>query len=60
MDGFSSSVKNQVIIGLWVYFWAFNSIHWIFLPVSVPILCSFVFVFIMLCNTSCSQGWRFS
>jgi hypothetical protein len=41
LDGFSSFVKDQVTIGMWVHFWVFNSIPLIFLPVSVPIPCSF-------------------
>jgi hypothetical protein len=41
LDGFSSLVKDQVTIGVWAHFWVFNSIPLIFLPVSVPIPCSF-------------------
>ena len=37
----SSFVKDQVTIGVWVHFWVFNSIPLIYLPVSVPIPCSF-------------------
>ena len=36
-----SFVKYQVIICVWVHFWVFSSIPLIFLPVSVPIPCSF-------------------
>jgi hypothetical protein len=41
LESFSSFVKDQVTIGLWVYFWVFNSISLIYLTVSVPIPCSF-------------------
>ena len=41
LDGFNSFVKDQVIIGVWVHFWVFNSIPLIYLPVTVPIPCSF-------------------
>jgi len=40
-DGFSFFVKDQVTIGVWVYFWVFNSIPLIYLSVSVPIPYSF-------------------
>jgi hypothetical protein len=36
LDGFSSLVKDQVTIGVWVHFWVFNSIPPIYLPVTVP------------------------
>jgi hypothetical protein len=32
LDGFSSLVKDQVIIGVWDHFWVFNSIALIYLP----------------------------
>jgi hypothetical protein len=41
LDGFSSFVKYQVTIGVWVHFWVLNSIPLIFLPVIVPVPCSF-------------------
>ena len=41
LDGFSSLVKDQVTIGVWVRFWVFNSIPLVYLPVTVPIPCSF-------------------
>jgi hypothetical protein len=41
LDGFSSLVKDQVTIGLWVHFWVFNSIPLIYLSVAVPVTCSF-------------------
>jgi hypothetical protein len=41
LDEFSSLVKNQVTIGVWVPFWVFDSVLLLYLPVSVPILCSF-------------------
>ena len=37
LDVFSSFVKDQVSIGVWVNFSVFNSIKMIFLPVSIPI-----------------------
>jgi len=40
LDGFSSFVKDQMIGG-WVHFWVFNFIPLIYLPVTVPISCSF-------------------
>ena len=47
LDGFSSFVKDQVTIGMWVHFWLFNSIPLICLPVTVPIPCR-VFLFVCL------------
>ena len=41
LDGFSSLVKDQVTIGVWVHFWVFNSIPFIFLSVAVPAPFSF-------------------
>jgi hypothetical protein len=41
LDGFSSFVKDQVIIGVWVHFWVFNSIPLIYLSVTVSVPCSF-------------------
>jgi hypothetical protein len=41
LDGFSSFVKDQVTIGVWVHFWIFNSTPLIFLPISVPVQYSF-------------------
>jgi hypothetical protein len=38
---FSSFVKDQVTISVWVNFWVFNSISLIYLHVTVPIPCSF-------------------
>jgi hypothetical protein len=34
-------VKDQVNIGVWVHFWVFNSIPLIYLPVALPVPCSF-------------------
>jgi hypothetical protein len=42
LDGFSTFFKDQVIVGVWVHFWVFNSIPSIYLPVTVPIPCSFI------------------
>jgi hypothetical protein len=41
LDGFSSFVKDQVTIRVWVHFWVFNSIPLIYLSVAVPVPCSF-------------------
>jgi hypothetical protein len=41
LDDFSSFVKDQVTIGVWVHFSFFNSIASIYLPITVPITCSF-------------------
>jgi hypothetical protein len=41
LGGFGSFVKYQMIIGVWVYFWVFKSIPLIYLPVTVPVPCSF-------------------
>jgi hypothetical protein len=35
--GFSSFVKDQVTIVVWVNFWVFNSIPLIYLSVTVPV-----------------------
>jgi hypothetical protein len=37
LDGFSSFVKDQVTIDVWVHICVFNSIPFIYLPVTVPI-----------------------
>ncbi len=41
LDGFSSLVKDQVTIGVWVHFWVFNSIPLVYLSVTIPVPCSF-------------------
>ena len=41
LDGFSSLVKDQVTVGVWVHFSVFNSIPLVYLSVAVPIPCSF-------------------
>jgi hypothetical protein len=41
VDGFSSFVKVQVTIYVWVHVWVFNSIPLIYLPVSAPISSNF-------------------
>jgi hypothetical protein len=41
LNGFSSFVKDEVNIGVWIHFWVFNSIPLIYLHVTVPIPCSF-------------------
>jgi hypothetical protein len=55
LDGFSSFVKVQVTIVVWVHFWVFNSIPLIYLAVAVPVLCSFLSQ--LLCSTAGGQGW---
>jgi hypothetical protein len=35
LDGFSSLVKDQVPMGLWVHFWVFNSIPLVYLSVAI-------------------------
>jgi hypothetical protein len=37
LDGFSSLVQDQVTIGVWVYFWVFNSITLVYLSVTIPV-----------------------
>jgi hypothetical protein len=41
LDGFSSFVKDQVTIGMWVHLWVFNSIPFICLSVTLPVPCNF-------------------
>jgi hypothetical protein len=41
LDGFSSLVKDQVIIGVWVHFWVFSPISFIYLSVAALVPCSF-------------------
>jgi hypothetical protein len=41
LDGFTSFVKDQVTIGVWVHFWVFNSVSLIYMSVIVPVPCSF-------------------
>jgi hypothetical protein len=41
LDGFSSLVKDQVTIGVWVHFWVFNSIPSVYLSFSVSVSCRF-------------------
>jgi hypothetical protein len=41
LGGFSSFVKDQVTIGVWVHFWVFNSIPLIYLSVTVLVPHSF-------------------
>jgi hypothetical protein len=42
LDGFSSPVKDQVTIGLWVHFWVFSSIPLVYLSVAIPVPCNFL------------------
>jgi hypothetical protein len=48
LDGFSSFVKDQVTIGVWVHFWVFNSIPLIYLPVTGFFLLSYFSFLILL------------
>ena len=41
LDGFSSLVKDQVTIGVWVHLWVFNSIPLVYLSVAISVPCSF-------------------
>jgi hypothetical protein len=41
LDGFSSFIKDQVTISVWIHFWVFNFVPLIYPPVTVPIPCSF-------------------
>jgi hypothetical protein len=41
LNGFSSFVKDQMTIGVWVHFWVFNSIPLIYLSVAILVPCSF-------------------
>jgi hypothetical protein len=52
VDGFSSLVKNQVTIAVWIHFWVFNYIPLINLSATIPvpyIFLFFVFVFFFVC-----------
>jgi hypothetical protein len=40
--GFGFFVKNQVSIGMWIYFWVFDYIPLINMSLSAPIPCSFI------------------
>ena len=42
LDDFSSFVKDLVVIGMWVYYWVFDSIPLICLPVTLPMPCIFI------------------
>jgi hypothetical protein len=56
MDGFSSFVKDQVTIGVWVHFWVFTSIPLIFLFVSVQISCSFFYHYCSIVQLEVRDG----
>lgn len=43
LNGFKYFVKDQVTICVGIYFWVFNTVPFIYLPVSVAIPCSFFF-----------------
>ena len=55
LDGFSSLVEDQVTIGVWVYFWVFNSIPLVYLSVTIPVPCSFLSQ--LLCSKALGQAW---
>jgi hypothetical protein len=38
LDGFSSLVKDQVTIGVWVHLWVFNSVPFVYLSVPFTFL----------------------
>jgi hypothetical protein len=60
LSGFSTFVKDQVTIVVWVYFCVFNSIPLIFLLVTVPMPCIFFFLLShLLCSTVWGQEWWF-
>jgi hypothetical protein len=50
LDGFSSLVKDQVTIGVWVHFWVYNSIPLVYLSVAIPVPSSFFFFFFFFNN----------
>jgi hypothetical protein len=50
LDGFSSLVKDQVNIGVWIHFWVFNSIPLVYLSVAIPVPCRFLSQ--LLCSTA--------
>jgi hypothetical protein len=39
---FSFFVNNQVSIGVWAYFWIFDSVSLVKLPIFMPIPCLFI------------------
>ena len=53
LDGFSSLVKDQVTIGVWVHFWVFNSIG--------LLVCRYTstmqFLSQLLCSTALGLAW---
>jgi hypothetical protein len=59
LDGFSSLVKDQVTIGVWVHFWVFNSIQLVYLSVAIPVPIQFLSQ--LLCSTAlCQACWLYS
>ena len=53
LDDFSSLVKDQVTIGVWIHFCVFSSISLIYLCVTVPEPCSFLSQ--LLCSTALGE-----
>jgi hypothetical protein len=53
LDGFSSFVKNQVAVGVWVHFWVFNSIPLFYLSVTNNTM---QFLSPLLCSTALGPG----
>ena len=41
LDGFSSLVKDQVTIGVWIHLWVFFSVPLVYLSVTIPVPCCF-------------------
>jgi hypothetical protein len=58
LGDFSSFVKDQEHLGVWVYLWVFNSIPLIYLTTPVPIPGSFLSL--LLCSRAWGQGWWFT
>jgi hypothetical protein len=42
LDGFTSLVRDQVTIGVWVHFWVFNSIPLVYLSVLYQFHAGFI------------------
>ena len=54
LDGFSSLVKDQMTIGVWVHFCVFNSIPLVYLSIVIPRPCNFGSQ--LLCSTALGQA----
>jgi hypothetical protein len=42
LDSFSSLLKDEVTIGMWIHFWVFNDIPLVYLSVAVSVPSSFI------------------